>query len=88
MYFTFNIKYKPIIEVNCENIHEGLIDMGEVVCFMCHDQIAKIDTSCNKNLCNNCDMLLIDDNGLKVCENCGHVEESSYKQTRDSILDS
>ena len=50
MHFTFNIKDKPTIEFNCQDIHDGLIDMGEVVCFMCHKQIAKIDTSCNMNL--------------------------------------
>ena len=81
MLFNFNIKSK-IIEVNCQDMHKALIDMGEVICFMCNEQITKIDTTRDKYLCSGCDKRsIIDYNGMIVCTNsvCGIVEGYHYK---------
>ena len=51
-------------------IHEGLIDLGEVVCPFCDEEISEIakrnDFCCSKQE-------LIKDNSKTVCKNCGAV---------------
>ena len=65
------------MDFDCNDIHEGLINQGEVVCFMCHKQITDIETLCMRNdLCQECNSaMLIDDNGIIVCTSCGYVTD-------------
>ena len=65
-YYIYNM------EMNCDfGIHEGIRDMGEVICPFCDNQIDDIVKK-EDNCCYEQD--LINDNGKIVCKNCGKVD--------------
>ena len=68
--------------MNCDfGIHEGIRDMGEVICPFCDEQISEIAK--REDFC--CfEWELIKDNGELVCKNCGKVD--SYG-TIDEYID-
>ena len=61
-------------------IHEGIIDLGEVICPFCNDQIDDVvkrnDFCCLKQN-------MIKDNGTTVCKTCGIVD--SYNTVDEHI---
>ena len=67
----------PQIDFNCNDIHSGLIDEGEVVCFMCSNKLIDIyPTQENIKKCQECDSTtLIEVNGIIVCSECGNVDD-------------
>ena len=66
----------PQIDFNCDDFHSDLIIEGEVVCFMCHKQIADIDIQCNtKKYCRECNRpSLIEADDMILCSECGVVD--------------
>ena len=81
--------------MNCNfGIHEGMRDIGEVICSFCDEQISEIakrDDFCYF------ERELIKDKGELVCKNCGKVDsygtideyidfyENKYKMIRKSV---
>ena len=74
--------------MNCDmELHEGLIELGDVVCPFCkrtledldekpQDRLAKYDLCCD---CQD----IINDNGMIVCRSCGIVQ--GYKMAREYV---
>ena len=65
------------IDFDCDKIHSGLIDEGEVVCFLCHKKLIDINKAQeNKEICQECDSAtLIEDDGLILCTECGYIND-------------
>ena len=66
------------LDFDCDKIHSGLIDMGEVVCFLCHKTLIDINKAQeNKEICQECDSCstLIEDDGLILCTECGYIND-------------
>ena len=62
-------------------IHEGISDMGKVICPFCEEQLQG-RTAIYESCCNKQD--IINENGKMVCQNCGKVD--SYN-TVDEYID-
>ena len=73
------------MDCDCNDLHNGLQEMGELICPFCKFQFNFIKQSeydslcCNQRLefcCNKQD--IINDNGQIVCQNCGIVQGFKY----------
>ena len=74
--------------MNCnKDIHNELIELGELNCPFCDQELMEVDTCGDQELkevdacCNKPDV--ISDNGIKVCKNCGQVH--SYEIVKEFI---
>ena len=65
------IKYYILVyRMNCnKDIHEELINMEEVVCPFCDQQLMGVKAKSSDTCCDKPDV--ISDNGMKVCKHCG-----------------
>ena len=72
--------------MNCDmELHEGLIELGDVVCPFCKRTLGDEkprDRSVKYYLCCDCQDI-INDNGKIVCQNCGIVQ--GYKTAREYV---
>ena len=74
--------------MNCDmELHEGLIELGEIFCPFCNQNLEDLDEkpqdcSAKYNLCCDCQDI-INDNGMIVCRSCGVVQ--GYKTAREYV---
>ena len=63
--------------MNCNtDIHNELIEMGELNCPFCDQELMKVDVKSTDTCCDKPDV--ISDNGMKVCKHCGQVYGYEY----------